>query len=85
MLAGVTANVAAAADDATKMDNEDLFFEKVKALNKIPIGASETEVIRAVGERLDKTHLHDGSRFFCTGCGFTRVPELSAPCPSRCI
>jgi hypothetical protein len=64
MLAGVTGKAAAAADDATKMYNEDLFFEKVNALNKIPIGATEAEVIRAVGEPLDKTHLHDGSRVF---------------------
>lgn len=64
ILAGVSGQAAAAANDATQLYNEDLFFEKINALNKVPIGASEADVIRAVGEPVDKTRLGDGSTVF---------------------
>lgn len=64
ILAGLTGKLTAAADDAIHMYNEDLFFEKVNALEKIPIGATQAEVIRMVGEPVDKTHLLDGSKVF---------------------
>lgn len=63
LLAGVTGTMAASGD-AIEFYNEDLFFEKVNALSKVPLGATETEVIRAVGEPVAKTRLQDGTQVF---------------------
>lgn len=63
-LAGFTGKAAVAAGEAIDVYNEDVFFEKVNALGKIPIGATEAEVIRAVGAPVDKKQLSDGSWVF---------------------
>lgn len=83
LLAGVTGQGAAAAEDAIQLYNEDLFFEKINALNKVPIGATEAEVIRAVGEPVDKTHLSDGSKVFLYRLRLYKGPGGSGGLPQQ--
>ncbi len=64
LLGALPGKAAVAANDAIDVYNEDVFFEKVNALGKIPIGTTEAEVIRAVGAPVDKKPLGDGSRIY---------------------
>jgi hypothetical protein len=83
ILAGVTGNQTTAGNDAIELYNEDLFFEKVKALNDIKIGATEAEVIKAVGEPAEKTVLSDGSRIFIYRVRLYKGPEPFAASPRQ--
>ncbi len=83
ILAGATGNQTTARNDAIDFFNEDLFFEKINALNTIRIGATEIEVIRTLGEPVAKTVLSDGSRIFIYRVRLYKGPELLGGSPSQ--
>lgn len=73
---GITGSQALwARNDAVEFFNQDRFHEKVSALNEIPIGATEAEVIRTVGEPVEKKEISGGSKIFIYRLRLYKGPE----------